>query len=111
MQILKAGTEAGPDQHRLAGAEPRGPTGELFLATRGTARFAGAGYAGLLGAQGTTGWVSESLVNAFIPQIFIEHLLHIYQALLAREDTSVNKTKFLPSWSSSCQPVSRLIIF
>lgn len=39
---------------------------------------------GLLGAQGTTGWVSESLVNAFIPQIFIEHLLHIPGTLSQR---------------------------
>lgn len=64
-----------------------------------------------VGLGGRLGWVSESFVNALIPQMFIEHLLHVYQALLAREDVSVNTTKFLPSWSSRCQPISRLIIF
>ena len=51
------------------------------------------------------------MVNGFIPHTFIEHLLHIYQVLLAGEDMPVNKAKFLPSWSSRCQPVSRPIIF
>ena len=49
-----------------------------------------------VGLGGRLGWVSESFVSALIPQMFIEHLLRVYQALLAREDASVNTEEFCP---------------
>ena len=51
------------------------------------------------------------IINSFIPQTFTEHLLRACRALLVREDKSVDKTKFLPSWSLHYQQINRLIMF